>query len=143
MRAFIHRIREEPLMVVRRRRVFIVISAALISAPAMLGLVGCDPDDAVDCVRAADALAESVGILGEAVKDAALYPENADQSIERVRENLDDLRDKHDGKDVLEAVDDMEEALDNVQEAVDNDDRTPDLSPVMSATGQITKACAS
>lgn len=35
----------------------------------------------------------------------------------------------------------MEKALDNVKESVDNGDKTPDLSPAISATGEITKAC--
>ncbi|WP_406463169.1 hypothetical protein OH768_47145 [Streptomyces sp. NBC_01622] len=128
-------------MVVRRHRIFIAISAALISAPAMLGLVACGPDDAVGCARAADALSESVGTLGVAVKDAVLYPKNADKSIERIRKNLDDIRAQHHDKDVLKAIDDMEKALDNVKESVDNGDKTPDLSPAISATGEITKAC--
>lgn len=119
-----------------------VISAALICVPAMLGLVACGPDNAVSCARAADALSESVGTLGEALKDAVLYPENADQSIERIRGNLDDIRKEHHDKHVLISIDDMEKALDNVKEAVDHGDKTPDLTPVLSATSQIAKACA-
>ena len=128
-------------MVVRRRRIFIVVSTTLISAPMMLGLAACGPDEAVGCARAADAVSDSVNILREGAKDAVLYPESADRSIARVRKNLDELREKHKDKNVREAVDDMERALDNVQEAIDHGDKTPDLSPVMSATGQLAKAC--
>ncbi|WP_369226905.1 hypothetical protein AB5J52_40630 [Streptomyces sp. R39] len=129
-------------MVVRRHRASVVLGVILMIIPAMLGLAACDSDDAVNCVRAADALSDSVGILGEAVKDSVLYPESADQSIDRVRNELKDLRAKHHDKDVVAGVDDMEKALDNVQEAVDHGDRTPDLSPVVNGTARIAKACA-
>ncbi|MFJ2157346.1 hypothetical protein [Streptomyces sp. NPDC087856] len=130
-------------MAVRRHRALSVISAALISAPAMLGLAACGPDNALSCARAADALSESVGTLGVAVKDAVLYPENADRSIERIKGNLDDIRKEHHDKHVLKSIDDMEKALDNVKGAVDHGDKTPDLTPVLSATSQIGRACTS
>ncbi|MEU9343342.1 hypothetical protein AB0D74_19260 [Streptomyces sp. NPDC048278] len=129
-------------MVVRRHRASVVLGVVLMVVPAMIGLTACESDDAVNCVRAADALSESVGILGEALKDSVLYPESADKSIARVRGNLQDLRAKHHDKDVVAGVDDMEKALDNVQKSVHDGDKTPDLTPVVNGTARIARACA-
>ncbi|KUF19345.1 MULTISPECIES: hypothetical protein [Streptomyces] len=129
-------------MTTRHRRITVALVSVLLAAPVGMGLTGCDPGDAVDCVRAADAASDSVGLLRKAAQDAVLYPDEDDKTFDRIRDNLDEIRDKQSDDDVIAAVDDMEEAVNNVEDAVDDGDRTPDLSPIVRAAGKVTKACA-
>ncbi|QEU94120.1 hypothetical protein [Streptomyces kanamyceticus] len=125
----------------RHRRLAFATGTTLLVVPAALGLTACDPEDAVDCVRAADAVSDGVDALRKAAQEAALYPDRADGSFDEIKSDLDEIRDKNDDQDVLDAVDEMKKAVDNIEDAVDDGDRTPDLRPIAAAGGKVTKAC--
>lgn len=123
----------------RRRIAAIAVTAALLVLPAA---VGCDAvNKALDCVQTADAIADSVTNLQQAVENAANDPTQTDQSLNAIERNLDKIGDKTDNTDVNKAVDDLGKAVDNVRTAVRNGDNTPDISPVTDAAGELTKVC--
>ncbi|MCX4575241.1 hypothetical protein [Streptomyces sp. NBC_01571] len=123
----------------RRRTAAIAVAAALVALPAA---VGCDAvNKALDCVQTADAIADSVTNLQQAVENAANDPTQTDQSLNAIEQNLDKIGDKTDNADVNKAVDDLGKAVDNVRTAVRNGDNTPDISPVTDAAGELTKVC--
>ncbi|MGA4841663.1 hypothetical protein [Streptomyces sp. G45] len=130
-------------MAVRHRRITVAVTTALLAVPATLGLVACDPKDAVDCVQAADAVSDGADALRRAAQDAVLYPDRkSEKRFDKIRDDLDDIRRDHeDDEDIREAVDEMQKAVDNVEKAVDDGDETPDLSPVVDAARKVTKAC--
>ncbi|MFJ5267835.1 hypothetical protein [Streptomyces sp. NPDC088358] len=123
----------------RRRTAAIAVAAALVALPAA---VGCDAvNKALDCVQTADAIADSVTNLQQAVENAANDPTQTDQSLNAIEQNLDKIGDKTDNADVNKAVDHLGKAVDNVRAAVRNGDDTPDISPVTDAAGELTKVC--
>ncbi|MEU0033175.1 MULTISPECIES: hypothetical protein [unclassified Streptomyces] len=123
----------------RRRTAAIAVAAALVALPAA---VGCDAvNKALDCVQTADAIADSVTNLQQAVENAANDPTQTDQSLNAIEQNLDKIGDKTDNTDVNKAVDDLGKAVDHVRTAVRNGDDTPDISPVTDAAGELTKVC--
>jgi hypothetical protein len=130
------------MAVSRRRR---LTAAAVVAATVALtaGLAtGCDSvDKALDCVHTADSIADSVTGLQQAVESAANDPAQADDSLNAIEKNLDKIGDKTDHTDVNKAVDDVKKAVGNVRTAIRNGDRTPDVSPVTDAAGELTKVC--
>ncbi|MEU7582804.1 hypothetical protein AB0B50_35090 [Streptomyces sp. NPDC041068] len=128
-------------MAARHRRLAVATVTTLLVVPGALGLAACEPSDAVDCVRAADAVSDSVDAMRKAAQEAALYPEKADKSFDNIKSDLDEIRDKNDDQDVRDAVDEMKKAVDKIEDTVDGGDRTPDLGPVVAAGGKVTKAC--
>ncbi len=128
----------------RRRRSRIAIAAAAVAAVGLTaGLTtGCDAvNKALDCVQTADAIADSVTELQQAVENASNDPTQIDQSLDTIDKNLDKIGDKTDNTDVNKAVDDLQKAVTNVRDAVKNGDETPDISPVTDAAGELTKVC--
>ncbi|KMS72440.1 hypothetical protein ACM01_23120 [Streptomyces viridochromogenes] len=128
----------------RRRRSRIAIAAAAIAAVGLTaGLTtGCDAvSKAMDCVQTADAIADSVTELQQAVEGAANDPTQLEESLTSIDKNLDKIGDKTDNADVNKAVDDLQQAVTNVRDAVKNGDETPDVSPVTKAAGELTKVC--
>ncbi|WJV48466.1 hypothetical protein [Streptomyces flavofungini] len=130
-------------MAARHRRTATAIITALIAVPAVSGLVACDPvDKAVDCVKTADAIHDSVEEMQEAAQDAALNPSKADEALDDVEDSLGDIRDKSDDADVDKALDHLEKAVDNIRDASkDGGDKSPDLSPAVDAAKELTKVC--
>ncbi|MFD7708112.1 hypothetical protein ACFV6E_09680 [Streptomyces sp. NPDC059785] len=123
----------------RRRTAAFAAVAALVAVPAA---VGCDAvGKALDCVQTADAIADSVTDLQQAVENAADDPTQTDESLSSIEKNLDKIGDKTDNADVNKAVDDLGKAVDNVRTAIQNGDETPDISPVTDAAGELTKVC--
>ncbi|CAM5645789.1 hypothetical protein [Streptomyces chartreusis] len=128
----------------RRRRSRITIAAAAIAAVGLTaGLTtGCDAvNKALDCVQTAEAVADSVTELQQAVESAANDPTQLEESLTSIDKNLDKIGDKTDNTDVNKAVDDLQQAVTNVRDAVKNGDETPDISPVTEAAGELTKVC--
>ncbi|MFJ7771421.1 hypothetical protein ACIQ1J_24220 [Streptomyces sp. NPDC097107] len=120
------------------------VTAATVAAVALTaGLAtGCDAvDKALDCVQAADAIADSVTALQQAVENASNDPAQLEESLNSIDKNLDKIGDKTDNADVNTAVDDLGKAVENVRTSVENGDNTPDLSPVTDAAGELTKVC--
>lgn len=129
-------------MAARHRRIAIAITSVLIAVPAGVGLVGCSAvEKALDCVQTADAIAESVTDLQQAVEKAGDDPTQADEALDKIDKNINEIGDKTDNADVNKAVDDLEKAVGNVRESIDGGDATPDLSPVVDAAGELTKVC--
>jgi hypothetical protein len=123
----------------RRRTAAFAVAAVLVTVPAV---VGCDAvNKALDCVQTADAIADSVTDLQQAVENAANDPGQTDDSLDAIEKNLDKIGDKTDDADVNKAVDDLRDAVSNVREAVRDGDSTPDVSPVTDAAGELTKVC--
>ncbi|MFJ8791150.1 hypothetical protein [Streptomyces sp. NPDC102462] len=128
----------------RHRRARITTVAAVTAAVALTtGLAtGCDAvDKALDCVRTADAIADSVTELQQAAENAATDPTRADEALDAIEKNLTKIGDKTDDTDVNKAVDDLGQAVTNVRTAIKNGDSTPDIGPVTDAAGELTKVC--
>ncbi|MEV1020822.1 hypothetical protein [Streptomyces sp. NPDC050264] len=124
----------------RHRRIAIAVAvAALIAVPAAAGCSAVDK--ALDCVQTADAIADSVTDLQQAVENAANDPGQADEALASIDKNLDKIGDRTDNADVSKAVDDLNTAVGNVRTAVKNGDETPDIAPVTDAAGELTKVC--
>ncbi|AJE82822.1 secreted protein [Streptomyces albus] len=128
-------------MATRRRT---ITAAAVLASVALLApaAVGCSAlDKALDCVQTADAIADSVTALQQAVENASDNPAQADEALDDIDKNLDEIGDKTDNTDVNKAVDDLDRAVANVRTALKNGDETPDISPVTDAAGELTKVC--
>ncbi|MFF4034013.1 hypothetical protein ACFYZ2_30400 [Streptomyces sviceus] len=127
----------------RRRSRRITIAAAVAAVALTAGLTtGCDAvSKALDCVQTAEAVADSVTDLQQAVENASNDPTQIDEALAAIDQNLDEIGDKTDNADVNQAVDHLNDAVSNVRTAVKNGDETPDLSPVTDAAGELTKVC--
>ncbi|MGW4751526.1 hypothetical protein [Streptomyces chartreusis] len=128
----------------RRRRSRITIAAAAIAAVGLTaGLTtGCDAvNKALDCVQTAEAVADSVTELQQAVDNASNDPTQIDEAIVSIGDNLDEIGSKTDNADLDKATADMRKALLEVQTAVENGDSTPDISGITDAAGELTKVC--
>ncbi|WP_432081770.1 hypothetical protein [Streptomyces sp. WAC 04229] len=124
-----------------RRTATAVATVATIALTAGL-TTGCDAvGKALDCVQTADAIADSVTSLQQAVENASNDPTQLEESLDSIDKNLSKIGDKTDNADVNQAVDDLGKAVDNVRTSVENGDETPDLSPVTDAAGELTKVC--
>ena len=132
------------MAVSRGRRITVTITA-LAATVLTAGLTtGCDAvDKALDCVQTADTIADSVTDLQQAVENASNDPTQLDESLASIDKNLDKIGDKTDNADVNKAVDDLNKAVSNVRTAIKNGDKTPDVSPVTDAAGELTKVCTS
>lgn len=130
-------------MAASRRRRRTTIAAAVVAVTLTTGLAtGCDAvNKALDCVQTADAIADSVTDLQQAVESASNDPTQIDESLSSIDKNLDEIGDKTDNADVNKAVDDLQKAVTNVRDAVKNGDETPDITPVTDAAGELTKVC--
>ncbi|MBW8792585.1 MAG: hypothetical protein JF597_03025 [Streptomyces sp.] len=125
-----------------RRRVTTIAAVAATAALTTALLTGCDSvDTALDCVRTADSIADSVTALQQAVENAANDPTRTEASLDSIQQNLRKIGDKTDDADVNKAVDHLQQAVDNVRTAVENGDSTPDVTPVTDAAGELTKVC--
>jgi phage shock protein A len=126
-----------------RRSRIAVATAAMAAAALTAGLTtGCDAvDKALGCVQAADAIADSVTELQQAVENASNDPTQLEESLGSIEKNLDKIGDTTDNADVNKAVEDLGKAVANVRTSVENGDETPDISPVTDAAGELTKVC--
>ncbi|MFF4958502.1 hypothetical protein [Streptomyces sp. NPDC001222] len=126
-----------------RRRTAAAFAAVAVLA-AMGASAGCDAvGKAIDCVQTADAIADGVTDLQQAVESAANDPSQADASLNSIESNLDKIGDKTDDLDLDKAVDHVRKAVGNVRDALKNGDTTPDVGPVTDAAGELTKVCTS
>ncbi|MGJ5760561.1 hypothetical protein [Streptomyces galbus] len=125
----------------RRHRTALATALAAVALTTALA-TACDAvDKALDCVQTADTIADGVTRLQQAVENASSDPTQIDQSLQSIDTDLDRIGDRTDDTDVNKAVDDLQKAVDNVRTAVRNGDRTPDISPVTDAAGELTKVC--
>ncbi|WP_406727344.1 hypothetical protein WJ438_25745 [Streptomyces sp. GD-15H] len=125
----------------RRRTTAVAATLAAVALTAGL-TTGCGAvDKALDCVRTADAIADSVTELQQAVENASDDVTQLEESLDSIEQNLGEISDKTDNADVGKAVDDLEQATANVRTSIENGDKTPDVSPVTDAAGELTKVC--
>jgi hypothetical protein len=124
-----------------RGRATAVAAVAAVALAAGL-TAGCDAAHrALDCVRTANDIADNVSDLQQAARDAALDPSKADTYFSPIEKNLKGIGHQSDDVDVDKAVDDLRQAVENVRTSIENGDKSPDLSPVESSAGELTKAC--
>ncbi|MFF4211084.1 hypothetical protein ACFYZE_17375 [Streptomyces sp. NPDC001796] len=132
-------------MAARHRRRTATAALATVAVLAAVGAsAGCDAvNKAIDCVQTADAIADSVTGLQQAVENAANDPTQTDDALDSIEKNLGKISDKTDNVDVNKAVDDLHKAVTGVRDAMKNGDKTPDVAPVTNAAGELTKVCTS
>ena len=132
-------------MAASRRRRMTTIAGAVAAVALTAGLTtGCDAvNKALDCVQTAEAIAQSVDDLQQAVQTAADDPTQLEESLASIDKNLDDIGDKTDNADVNKAVDSLQKAVTDTRTAVENGDTTPDISGITDAAGELTKVCTS
>ncbi|MFF8813466.1 hypothetical protein [Streptomyces pactum] len=139
----IHRIRRTaPAAGARRRATTAGTLAAASLVLAVPALTGCDSvQKAVDCAQLALEVTNDVNELQNALTGAAVNPQDADKIIDLLEDDLDKLGDRTDNADVAKAVENLDQAVGNVRTAMDRGDRTPDLTPVTEALGELTNVC--
>ncbi|MFI6349499.1 hypothetical protein [Streptomyces sp. NPDC050560] len=126
-------------MVRGRRSTFAAAVAGLALAVPLM--TGCGAvDRALDCLSTADSIADSVTDLQQAVEGAD-DSAHARDAIDAIGDKLDKIGDRTDDTDVNKAVDHLGDAVDSVRDAIDDGDKTPDLTPVTDAAGELTKVC--
>jgi predicted nucleic acid-binding Zn-ribbon protein len=126
------------------RRTATAAFAAVAVLAAVGASAGCDAvNKAIDCVQTANAIADSVTDLQQAVENAANDPTQTDEALDSIEKNLGKIGDKTDNVDVNKAVDDLHKAVTNVRDAIKSGDKTPDVTPVTDAAGELTKVCTS
>ncbi|MGW3497161.1 hypothetical protein [Streptomyces sp. NPDC001020] len=130
-------------MAARHRRRTATAALAVVAVLAAMGAsTGCDAiDRAIDCVHTADAIADRVTGLQQAVENAANDPAQTDKSLDSIEKDLDKIGDTTDDVDVDKAVEGLRKAVTNVRTAVRNGDSPPDLRPLTDAAGELTKVC--
>ncbi|MGW2817892.1 hypothetical protein [Streptomyces sp. NPDC001415] len=115
-------------------------AAAVVLAAALT--TGCETAHrALDCVRTANAIANSVNDLQQAARNAALDPPKASTYFDPIEKDLKTIGHQTDNVDVDKAVNDLSQAVNNIRTSLKNGDKIPDLSPVQASAGELTKAC--
>lgn len=132
----------------RSRRTALAITATLLTLTAATTAVGCSAventvNKALDCAQTADAIAQSVDKLQQAVSSAADNPLQAEKALDDIDKELTDLGDKTDNADLSKAVDDLSTGVDNVRQSIKDGDSTPDIAPVTDAATEVGKVCTS
>ncbi|MFI9149927.1 hypothetical protein [Streptomyces sp. NPDC053367] len=127
----------------RRRRRTAAVAATLAAVVLTAGLTtGCDAvGKALNCVETADAVADAVTDLQQAVESAADDPGKTQEAIDAVGASLDKIDSETGDADLDKATEDLRGALVEVTDAIENGDRTPDISGVTDAAGELTKVC--
>lgn len=124
-----------------RRRIATAAAGAALLVPVLLGCGALEK--AADCVRTADAIADSVAELQRTVDGAAEDPGQAAEALDRIDKNVDDIQKDTGDADVKKAVEHLDTAVGNVRGALEKGDQAPDISPVVDAAGELTKVCTS
>jgi hypothetical protein len=116
------------------------VACVLLAAPF---LTGCGTvNKVVGCVHTADAIANTVTDLQQDVEQASGDRKKTDEDLDDIDKKLKKIKDTTDDSGVKKTVGDVQQAADNVRTSVDKGDKTPDLSPLTDAAGQLTKVCS-
>ncbi|MFI8101831.1 hypothetical protein [Streptomyces sp. NPDC086023] len=122
------------------RRTAALAIAALIAAPA---LTACSAiSTAMDCAQTAVAITDAVNDLQQAVSQAGNSPQDAQNALNEIDQNLKSIGDKTDNADLGKAIDSLTEGVKNVRTAIEQGNPTPDVTPVVDAASEITKVCS-
>ncbi|WP_030250231.1 hypothetical protein [Streptomyces violens] len=125
----------------RRRKAMITASAVAVVALAVPVLTGCGAvQTAMDCAQTATAVGKNVDELQQAFSGGAENPAEAQQALDKIDKNLDELGDQSDNADIGKAVDDLSRGVKDAQQSLDKG-QTPDTAPIESAASELTKIC--
>ncbi|CAM5531597.1 hypothetical protein [Streptomyces abikoensis] len=118
----------------------------LVAATVALALplaTGCaTAQKAVDCARLGIEISNDVDDLQRSVTDTATDTDNAGKILDNLERDTRKLKDKSSNVDVGKALDHLQKAIGNVRDAL-RDDKTPDLTPLTDAAGELSKVCTS
>ncbi|WP_436738687.1 hypothetical protein [Streptomyces sp. BBFR102] len=121
------------------RRLATATTGAALLVPFLLGCGALEK--AADCVRTADAIAESVVDLQRAFDGATEEPGQAAEALDRIDKSVDAVQKETGDADVKKAVEHLDTAVGNVRDSIEKGDEVPDISPVVDAAGELTKVC--
>ncbi|MEU6293614.1 hypothetical protein [Streptomyces erythrochromogenes] len=97
---------------------------------------------AMDCVRVANAVTASVNDLQQAVGQASNSPADAQQALADIDQSLTEIGDTTKNADLATATADLKKAVADVGTALRNGNPNPDITPVTTAAGNLTKVCS-
>ncbi|NGO70886.1 hypothetical protein [Streptomyces boncukensis] len=127
-----------------RRTTVAAVAAVALAVPLAAGCDDKDAGDAVgralDCAKTALEVSDAVDDAQRAALEAAVKPDEADEPLDRVDENLKRVKDKTDDADVERIADKLGDAVDSMRKDVEAD-RKPDTRPLTEAADELTKIC--
>ncbi|MDH6139399.1 hypothetical protein P3T35_001399 [Kitasatospora sp. GP30] len=125
-------------------RISRIVGAAVVLAVAGAALVGCDGKQAVSCGKTAITITGDVQDLTDSATNVGQLTDQArrQRTADALKKLNDDAKKVHAGSDSAKAADSLSKAVQNAQQAV-ADGKQPDLGPIASAAGDLSKACAS
>ncbi|MGK5545409.1 hypothetical protein ACSNOH_11845 [Streptomyces sp. URMC 127] len=118
----------------------LLLAAAALALPLAAGCA--TAQKAVDCARLGIEISNDVDDLQRSVTDTATDTGNAGKILDNLEKDTKKLKDKSSNVDVGKALDHLQKAIGNVRDAL-RDDRTPDLTPLTDAAGELSKVCTS
>ncbi|NXY97085.1 hypothetical protein HYE82_22415 [Streptomyces sp. BR123] len=120
-------------------RIAAVAVAAALTLPA---LTACDAiSTAMDCANTAVAITDGVGELQQSVSNAGNSPQDAQNALNKIEQNLKKIGDQTGNADLGKAIDSMNTAVKNVRDSIQSGNKTPDVTPVADAAKEISKVC--
>ncbi|MFD3542762.1 hypothetical protein ACFWUQ_25180 [Streptomyces sp. NPDC058662] len=122
-----------------KHRLTALAVAAVLAVPA---LTSCDAiSTAMDCANTAVAIADSANDLQQAVSQAGNSPQDAQNALNSIDENLKKIGDQTNNADLGKAIDSMTAAVTNVRTSLESGNVNPDIKPVADAASEISKVC--
>ncbi|MFI8362225.1 hypothetical protein ACIGD1_18900 [Streptomyces sp. NPDC085612] len=104
---------------------------------------GCESvSTAMDCVRVANAVTASVNDLQQAVGQASSNPADAQKALADIDKSLTEIGDTTKNADLAAATADLKKAVADVGTALRDGNANPDIAPVQTAAGDLTKVCS-
>ncbi|MER7760679.1 hypothetical protein [Streptomyces sp. NPDC097619] len=97
---------------------------------------------AMDCVRVANAVSGSVNDLQQAISGAANSPAEAEKALADIDKSLSEIGDTTENADLSSATADLKKAVADVGAALKDGNPNPDITPVSTAAGELTKVCS-
>ncbi|MFD6937857.1 hypothetical protein ACFWAP_17105 [Streptomyces goshikiensis] len=120
-------------------RIAAVAVAAVLTVPA---LTSCDAiSTAMDCANTAVAITDGANDLQQAVSQAGNSPQDAQNALSQIDQNLKKIGDQTDNADLRKAIDSMNTAVKNVRTSIEGGNSVPDITPVADAASEISKVC--
>ncbi|WP_395296036.1 hypothetical protein ACF9IK_23150 [Kitasatospora hibisci] len=118
-----------------------VLAVAALIAVLPLSVVSCSAvQKAIDCGNTAVTITGDVNDVVSAFNNASNDAAAAGQSLQKLKNDLDQLGENSSNTDVAKAVTDLNTQVDKLQQAVNNK-QVPDLKPLGDAAGNLTKIC--
>ncbi|MEV4558939.1 hypothetical protein AB0K51_18390 [Kitasatospora sp. NPDC049285] len=117
------------------------LAAAALVLVLPLSAVSCSAaQKAVDCANTAVRISSDITQVGSAYNNAQQDPAAAGRALQQLKTDLDQLGRNSSDADLTKAVGDMQSQVAKVQTAIDNN-QVPDLGPLGSAAGRLSKLC--